>query len=181
MAAASRIYSPAESTLLIMFIGTNDVTYIVNGTGSVAQETSCLSAKLNTLHDLGFKRFLMVENINLQDCPQLANIKNTTSVVQANNEQQATLFDQLTQKWNDGTQIDIFPAYNLFKSFYDHPNQYGFNNVNQGCNTCSDPEKYLWANALHPSSRAFHIFAKKVVRFTQGVRGAKLIDGAEGV
>lgn len=164
-----------------MFIGTNDVTYIVNGTGSVAKETNCLSSKLNTLHNLGFKHFLMIQNINLQDCPQLAKTQNTSSVVNTNNEQQSKLFKQLTQKWNDKSSIEIFPAYDLFKSFYDHPSQYGFTNVNQGCNDCTNPGKYLWANALHPSSRAFHIFAKKVVKFTKGVRGQELISGAEGV
>lgn len=179
--AAAHIYTTAESTLLIMFIGTNDVTYIVNGTGSVTQETQCISKKLNDLHNLGFKRFLMVQNINLQDCPQLANTKNTSSVVNQNNEQQTKLFSQLTDQWNDGTSIDIFPAYDLFSAFYDHPSEYGFENVDQGCNACTNPDKYLWANALHPSSRAFHIFAKKVVKFTNGVRGQELINGAEGV
>lgn len=168
-----------------MFIGTNDVTFMDNGTGSVQQETACIRKRLNKLHDVGFQRFLMIENINLQDCPLLNTTRyrdNTTRFVHQNNKQQASLFQQLTSEWNDGSRIDVFPAYRLFSAFYNHPSSYGFTNVDGSCNDCKNPGEYLWANSLHPSSRAFHIFARKVVRYlSEGARGKDLIRGAEGL
>ena len=181
----SRIKTDPETTLAVLFIGTNDVQYMLDGTGGPTNETGCIEERFTELHTLGFRRFLLVENINLQDAPMFIPKANATrALVLQNNKQQAALADKLRSRWEKDagkTTIDIFPAYALFKNMYDKFRAYGFTYTTQ-CGSCTNPDDHLFFDAVHPSSRAFHIFARKVVRFLRdGARGSDLIDGTEGV
>ncbi|PWN93465.1 hypothetical protein FA10DRAFT_290661 [Acaromyces ingoldii] len=184
-APAGKIYTNASTTVLALFIGTNDVTIINNGTGNVRQETACVKRRLEKLHDLGFRRFLVFENIKLQDAPLLntPDQRRRTKVhVRQDNQEQARLFTELNLAWkHDGSHIETFPAFALFERFHDRNSEYGFTVVDEPCGACKNPDEHLWYDALHPSSRAFHILARKVVRFLGGARGEHLLRGSEGL
>lgn len=179
----STIYSPSESTLLVNHVGINDATLINSGTGTIEEDIDCFRTRLNAFHDLGFRRFLMIEILNLENTPLYAKKPGTIgSIVKQINAKQAQLFEQLKEEWNDESQIEIFPAFELFQTMYKNPKDYGFQIVNQSCNgNCQKLSNYLWNDDLHTSDRAMHIFAKKIVRFTNGVHGQELIKGAEGL
>lgn len=151
------IYSNASTTVLALFVGTNDVRVINNGTGSVHEETACIKRRIETLYSLGFRRFFVFENIKLQDTPQLKSLhqqKATARHVRQNNEQQAHLFQELNEAWEEG-HIDTFPTFALFERFYDRKSEYGFTNVIEPCGNCTNPDEHLWFDGEWLCSRPF--------------------------
>lgn len=145
-APVHHIYSNPATTVLALFIGTNDVTIINNGTGTVREETACIKRRLEKLHSLGFRRFLVFENIKLQDTPLIKSLhqqRATARHVRQDIEQQAHLFKHLNEVWKEG-HIETFPTFALFERFYDHKSEYGFTFVNEPCGDCKNPDDHLW-------------------------------------
>ncbi|KAN0061542.1 hypothetical protein ACQY0O_006389 [Thecaphora frezii] len=189
-AAASKIQTDPNSSWVAIFIGTNDISFY-NTASDVEKETSCLERRLTTLHDFGYRKFLLLENINLQVTPNYAPDgkpdEKIKSYVEGNRASQAKLAKKLNKHWKkDGSEVLIFPTYDLFSRMYEHPKEYNMTTVKVPCSvtqgktttTCTDPENYLWANALHPGFHADRILAAKVVRFLEdGARGHNLISG----
>ena len=103
-----------------VFIGTNDVGFYddVDLDDPVAAEGDCIRRRLTQLHDFGYRRMLLLENINLENVPlySVGAVPNATiqAFVTGNNKLQASIVRELNKKWkHDGTKIEIFPTYEL--------------------------------------------------------------------
>lgn len=88
------------------------------GLNPVAVEGDCIKRRLTALHDFGYRRILLFENINLGNLPMYSeNGQENTQVqgfAQGNNRFQADLVRQLNAQWAaDGTEILIFPTFDL--------------------------------------------------------------------
>ncbi|SPO40797.1 uncharacterized protein PSFLO_06279 [Pseudozyma flocculosa] len=187
-----KIQTDPATTWAAIFIGTNDISFY-NSTADVAKETDCLERRIQTLHDFGHRKFLILENINLEYVPTYSTngVVNKTiqSYTSGNRKSQAQLAEKLNKKWqSDGTEVLTFPTFELFSRMYNNPREYGMEYVKVPCVTgtgnntvtCSHPTKYLWWNDLHPSFHAEQILAAKVVKFLEeGARGEDLLAGPQ--
>lgn len=158
--AVPPIGKPDDKTDVALFlIGTNDVIRLAskkrglggafpfNSKTTVASETACIRAHIELLHELGLRRFILVENTPLQNTPAFRLLNATAEgayYTQANNKDQKELVQQLNVKWKGSASIDIFPAYALFNAFYSQPKQYGLTDVNTPCNHSAACSTALW-------------------------------------
>ncbi|CEH17000.1 SGNH hydrolase-type esterase domain [Ceraceosorus bombacis] len=186
----------AKADVALFLIGTNDVIRLAskkrgigglfpyNSKTTVASETACIRARIELLHELGLRRFILIENTPLQNTPVFRQLNATAEgakYTQANNGEQKKLANDLNAQWKGNAVIDIFPAYALFDAYYRKPEEYGITNVDTPCNHTAACTTSLWQDTLHPAPRPWKIFARKLVRFVAGVRGDALIKGDEGV
>ncbi len=182
----------ARSSVFAIYIGTNDIAYFLTDlvesspsvqsankprNGNFLEVSNCVLSRLDTLHSLGMKRFVLLEDIPLQDTALYGNSAGSKTFVETmvltDNKLRSLLSEKLSSRWKDDSTIDIFPTYDFFQSIYAHPASYGFDRVGT-----YDPQRDYFFDPLHPSDGANKILAKKMERFLlDGARGSQLING----
>jgi hypothetical protein len=124
------IYNPA-TTIAAIYIGTNDLSYFLSDlseadpnvksntprNGNFLELSDCVLARLDELHSLGLKRFIILQNVPLQEFPLYGNAVGSKTFVETavltNNKLQGLMAQNIVSKWHDGSTIDIFPTYDL--------------------------------------------------------------------
>ncbi|KAF8523199.1 hypothetical protein JB92DRAFT_3110169 [Gautieria morchelliformis] len=187
-----------EQTVAAIFIGTNDLGFFLqvfrdNETTDIlpqgvqiTNEADCVVKQVQSLYQLGLRRFLVFQAIPLQDVAMYsADVVNgvpqpgaflsafMTQVVSANNALQALQLQDL-QKSLHGSDIQIFPTFDFYAQRVANPKAFlGPNGTSTGfCNTnlgpCPDPQDFLFWDSLHPGLVANNQLAAAVVAFLNG-------------
>lgn len=162
--------------------------------GDILDYIGCIFGRFGQLYEFGYRKFVLIEMIPLELTPQYNHeqvVDEKTGVVPFGLPtviQQATLSANFLYKYKakdfeedfSGAKVEIFPAHELFRRFYFHKEEYGFENVNTACTNCTlSPDENLWADELHPSARASRLLSVKLSRFLKGDRGEALLRGQE--
>ncbi|KAL9937701.1 hypothetical protein V8E36_003246 [Tilletia maclaganii] len=170
------------TTVATLLVGGNDLALIqakawgtlpsyATSNGDIDQNAGCIKTKLDQMHSVGFRRFVLFElpPINygelLGDTPDHA--ASTAKLIARRNALTKQYAQDLVRQWNDGSTISIFPSVKLFTPMVTLHPSFGFK-IGKGkyCGSiCSNPFDYAWADHLHVSYRAFYLMANAFVRF----------------
>lgn len=129
--------------------------YVFPG-ATVENETRCIRKRLQTLHQQGFRRIVLVSNTPVQYAPDVVSMGGKATELaqkysEANNEQQAAVVKDLVEQFNAHvpagklkTTIDIFPAYDLFDRVHRSGAEYGFTDTTTPCKGLPSCDGYFW-------------------------------------
>lgn len=175
-------------------LNTHYMQYYKLPTGSILSYLDCVFDRFEQLYNLGYRKFVLFEMIPLGLTPEM----NPARSVNPQNGavpfgiplviQQMVLTTNYIypikakefEQSHKGAKIQIFPTHELFRRFYFHPQEYGFNNTQTVCANCTfSPEGDLWADDLHFSTHAARLIARKLARFFKGARGDDLLRGED--
>ncbi|KAE8260255.1 hypothetical protein A4X09_0g7778, partial [Tilletia walkeri] len=173
---------PPNTTVATLLIGGNDLAIIqqkawgtlpsyASSKGTIDDTATCVKSKLDAMHKLGFRRFVLFELPPIDKGQMLGSTPDHAASTFDKIARRNTLAKQyaadLVKQWNDGSTISIFPTVKLLTPMVSLNSAYEFK-YGQGkyCNaTCPDPYSYAWADGLHVSFRAFELLANAFVRF----------------
>ncbi|CAO1625349.1 unnamed protein product [Parajaminaea phylloscopi] len=165
--------------------------------GTVLDYLGCIFGRFDQLYALGYRRLVLLELLPLELTP-FYNPNNvlhpdrgvTYDGIPAVMQQMVLLVNALYphrvrefEAGHQGARIEIFPTHELFRRFYYHGAEYGFNNVTGYRHGLREdevaPQDYLWANPLHFGPLASKILGHKIGRFLAGARGDDLLRRTE--
>ncbi|KAK0520715.1 hypothetical protein OC835_007122 [Tilletia horrida] len=169
------------TTVATLLVGGNDLALIqakawgtlpsyAKSTGSIQDNAMCIKSKLNALHKLGFRRFLLFELPPIDkgqmvgDTP--AHAASTAQLIATRNSLAAQYSQDLVKQWNDNSTVTIFPTVKLLTPMVELNPAFKFKYAKGTyCNAvCGNPFDYAWADDLHVSFRAFTLMAYAVVK-----------------
>ncbi|KAE8267343.1 hypothetical protein A4X09_0g5008 [Tilletia walkeri] len=171
-----------NTTVATLLIGGNDIILmqkkawgtlppVAFSNGSIEGTSLCIKSKLDMMHSLGFRRFVLFEMPPIDKSQRLGSTPehaaSTAALVKISNEQTKQHSTELLEKWNDGSTISIFPTVKLVEPMVELNSAYEFKHGRGNyCNlTCRDPFSYVWTDDIHLSTRAFQLLANAFVRF----------------
>ncbi|CAG8694547.1 Carbohydrate Esterase Family 16 protein [Gigaspora rosea] len=133
------------------------------------------------LTSTGARKFLLLNMPPINRAPQYINYTNITilqNLIEAHN----ILLNQTVNdiRKTNRIQAGVFDVWGLIESFTQNPQQYGFSNVIDSCiqhnsnNTCQNPDKYLWWDAIHPTTKVHSLLAAEIIVYLKSPNGSCL-------
>ncbi|KAI0743996.1 hypothetical protein C8Q80DRAFT_1184464 [Daedaleopsis nitida] len=167
--AHQKLLLDSASTVVIMWVGTNDVginNFVTNDQAadvSLADVADCQLDTIRRLHALGMRRFVLNSLIPLQLTKLYADSDDRTiyypaphngtawhrsmyNLVRSLNRMLLDGANVLNAQWRGDGRVSWFDTYDFFQEMYDHPTRY-FNgsipaNVTGHCHQCPDPDDW---------------------------------------
>ncbi|TKY71787.1 GDSL esterase/lipase [Spatholobus suberectus] len=182
-----------RNALYIISMGTNDFlqNYFLEPTRpkqfSLQEfETFLLSRfskDIEAMHRMGAKRLIVVGVLPLGCVPLVKTIRNQESCVKPLNDVAYSFNAKLLQQLNNlktkvGLQAALVDVYGMIQNAVTNPKKYGFIEGSKGCvgtgtveygdsckgaSTCSDPDKYVFWDAVHPTQKMYKIIADEAI------------------
>ncbi|KAB8314729.1 SGNH/GDSL hydrolase family protein [Tolypothrix campylonemoides VB511288] len=157
------------NALYVLWAGAND--YLHGTTTNPTQLSENLSRAVQSLSKAGAKKILVA---NLPDLGKLPGTSNNSyssalsSLTVAHNLSLAKSLDVLKQELGSDTQIIELDVYSLYHQAITDPAKFGLTNVTSAClnnaASCSNPNKFLFWDGIHPTTAAHQILAKTALR-----------------
>jgi len=194
-------YRP-ENTLFLMFAGSND---FINYGRTPEAANQAMQDSLAALITAGAKRVMVVNLPDVSRTPAFLQRSDTAYVagqVKVYNALLQRTVQALQNQYGAALQIELFDTHALFDDLLSHPAAYGFDEVQHACLSdvsasalsyasakvpspnCVDPGRYVFWDALHPTTRTHEWMAQRVTAFVRQ-RFAALMPtrllGREGV
>lgn len=148
--------------LYVIWAGANDY---LQGVSSATLPVENISRAIASLADVGAKKILVA---NLPDLGQLpttrttANSARLSALTQAHNQGLRRSL-KVSQQHSD-VQIATLDANTLYREAIANPAAFGFTNVISPClaglSTCGSPDKFLFWDGIHPTTKAHHILGE---------------------
>jgi thermolabile hemolysin len=152
------------NALYIVWAGAND--YLGDRVTDPNVPTSNLETAINSLTGFGAKNILVANLPDLGSLPgtnttPFANSLNAISA--AHNLNLESRINRLQANLGSDVNLISFDVNTLFKQVIDNPQDFGFTNVTNSCLTevsvCSNPNEYLFWDAIHPTTVGHQIIA----------------------
>ncbi|QDQ27141.1 SGNH/GDSL hydrolase family protein [Chitinimonas arctica] len=177
-------YRP-ENTLFTVMVGGND---FVNYNRSVDQVIAGEKVALQNMLNAGARNILLLKLPDVSRAPVFkyrteADRNATHGRVLDFNNRLAELASSLEAQYGGSAKIRVFDTYGLFNSVISNPSQYGVTNTADSClnigsdsslaylsaqtprSGCTNPDTYLFWDALHPTTHTHKVLAEKVGAF----------------
>ncbi len=142
-----------------------------NGTPTTLSAIPALAADnirgtVETLIASGASNFLVVNSPNLGKLPLFVGTSQAPVVAAVSAEYNALLASRMAAVASANPQVNIslYSLEDRINDFIANPAQYGFDNVTEACfsgtTVCPDPDRYLFWDAVHPTTRAHGLIAQ---------------------
>jgi thermolabile hemolysin len=173
--ALAQVYSYTKSQpklnpngLYILWAGANDYLFGVTNTNSAIAN---LSNAVQSLLTAGAKTVLVANLPDLGKIPATYNTFNSSTLSAATNLHNLELtksIASLQQKFSTGNKIIQLDVNYLYREAIAQPAKFGLTNVTSSClsnlATCSDPDKFLFWDGIHPTTAAHRILADAALK-----------------
>jgi thermolabile hemolysin len=177
-------YDPGR-TLFTVLVGGNDLIYFDTPVDEILEKER---STLQVLIDGGAKNILVMNLPDVSRAPIFrlkSGAPDVATKVQQINRGLAAIVADLQQQHGDALDIHVFDTNVLFEHLFDDPGAYGFQNATQSCldidgkgvsnfmehhawrATCKDPNKFVFWDILHPTTRTHRILADGVASFVR--------------
>ncbi|XP_030528933.1 GDSL esterase/lipase At5g45950 [Rhodamnia argentea] len=144
---------------------------------------SCMSRDIQEMHRLGARRLVIVGIPPLGCLPLVKTLMDTATCHQDYNKISSS-FNSLTRRRLDslrkskGLKTAFVDAYAIIQDAINRPGRYGLTETTKGCcgtgtveygesckglTTCSEPEKYVFWDAVHPTEKMYKILALEAI------------------
>lgn len=153
-----------QNALYVVWAGAND--YLGGGVTDPRVPVNNLATAINSLAGVGAKNILVV---NLPDLGQLPGTRNNPSaslldnLSSAHNVALANTINQLETTLDSDVNLISFDVNSLFSQAINSPQDFNFENAKDSCLTgitvCSNPDRYLFWDAIHPTTFGHQIIA----------------------
>ncbi len=157
------------NALYVLWAGAND--YLHGATTNPKVLSDSLSTAIQSLSKAGAKKILVA---NLPDLGKLPSTNNSSyssalsSLTAAHNLSLAKSLNVLKQELGSDTQIIELDVYSLYQQAITDPAKFGLTNVTSAClnnaASCSNPNKFLFWDGIHPTTAAHQILAKTALK-----------------
>jgi len=181
-AAASPAFDPSTSLFYVSAFP-NDVFYFLNsgmsagtytganGTPTTLDDVPVLAAAnirgtVETLIAAGAKHLLVANSPDLSKVPFFLGTPGAPDIARISQDYNTLLATAMAAVASANPQVDIvlYPLDQTINAFIANPASFGFDNVTQACfnnvSVCSDPSRYLFWDAVHPTTRAHGLIAQ---------------------
>lgn len=196
-ATANPVFDPG-TTLFYVSAFPNDVFYYLNtgnsagtytganGTPTTLVAVPALAAAnirgtVETLIASGARNFLVVNSPDLSKLPFFVGTPQAPVIAGISDAYNTLLAAEIAAvaSANPQVNIDFYSLDKTINHFIAHPAEFGFDNVTQACfsgtTVCPDPDRYLFWDAVHPTTRAHGLIAQG---FYNSVPGPLPVCGA---
>uniref|UniRef100_A0A5B7BI59 GDSL esterase/lipase n=1 Tax=Davidia involucrata TaxID=16924 RepID=A0A5B7BI59_DAVIN len=149
---------------------------------------SCLSRDIKAMHRLGARRLIVVGVPPFGCMPLVKTLKDASKCDEGSNKVALSFNSKIKQMLATlGVSLGIKNAYvdiyNIILSAIQNPKRYGFTETSKGCcgsgaieygdtcrglSTCTDPTKYIFWDAVHPTQQMYKIIAEKALESLSG-------------
>ncbi|KAF3999275.1 SGNH/GDSL hydrolase family protein [Glaciimonas immobilis] len=175
-------YQP-QHTLFTLLIGANDLIFYKRSVDEVIDGTS---KALQNLIYFGARNILLLNLPNVARTPifkyKTKGPKVAAQVIDLNTRLTA-LVASLREQYGDSLHIQLFDTYALFNALLENPEKYKIDNITQSCldinsasNTiflekhrarseCTHPDRFIFWDALHPTSHTHKVLADAITQF----------------
>lgn len=161
-----------DNALYIVWAGAND--YLGGGITDPTIPLNNLATAVTSLANFGAKNILVV---NLPDLGRLPGTNNTpfatplNTISQAHNFGLATTLNQLQTNLGSNVNLISFDVNALFNQAINNPQDFSFTNVTESCLVgiivCSNPDEYLFWDAIHPTTVGHQFIASSAYETLQ--------------
>ncbi|KAF8032142.1 hypothetical protein BT93_D1154 [Corymbia citriodora subsp. variegata] len=178
-----------NNAVFIMSMGTNDFlqNYFLDPTRPKQYSLraylnfliACVSRDIQEMHRLGARRVIIVGIPPLGCMPLVKTLMDTTTCYQAYNKISFSFNSLIRRKLDSlgksmGLKTSFVDAYAVVLDAINHPHRYGLTETSKGCcgtgameygdsckglTTCSEPGKYVFWDAVHPTEKMYKIVA----------------------
>ncbi|KAI6703680.1 hypothetical protein NL676_012816 [Syzygium grande] len=182
-----------NNAVFIMSMGTNDFlqNYYLDPTRPKQYSlqayltflSSCMSRDIQEMHRLGARRLVIVGVPPLGCMPLVKTLMDTKTCYQDYNKISFSFNFLIRRKLDSlrksiGLKTSFVDAYAVIQDAINRPNRYGLTETSKGCcgtgtveygdtckglTTCSEPEKYVFWDAVHPTEKMYKIVALKAI------------------
>ncbi|MDZ8056449.1 MAG: SGNH/GDSL hydrolase family protein [Aulosira sp. ZfuVER01] len=173
--ALAQVYSYTKSqqklnpnALYILWAGANDYLYGATNTSSAIAN---LSNAVQSLLTAGAKTVMVANLPDLGKIPatySTFNSSNLSAVTNLHNLELAKSIDSLQQRFGFGNKIIQLDVNSLYREAISNPAKFDFTNVTSSClsnvTTCSNPDKFLFWDGIHPTTAAHRILADAALK-----------------
>ncbi|MBW4607678.1 MAG: SGNH/GDSL hydrolase family protein [Hassallia sp. WJT32-NPBG1] len=156
------------NALYVLWAGANDYLY---GTSNSTMPIENLSKAIQLLSTRGAKKILVANIPDLGKLPSTRYTANSNSLSQsaiAHNQSLAKSFEVLNDKLGHDTQIIELDVNSLYREAITEPAKFGFTNVTNAClnnvAVCDNPDKFLFWDAIHPTTAGHRILAEAALK-----------------
>jgi phospholipase/lecithinase/hemolysin len=156
------------NALYIVWAGANDYLFGATNTNSAIAN---LSNAVQSLLTAGAKTVLVANLPDLGKIPATYSTFNSSSlsaVTNLHNLELTKSIDSLQQKFGSGNQIIQLDVNSLYREAISNPAKFDFTNVTSSClsniATCSNPDKFLFWDGIHPTTAAHRILADAALK-----------------
>ena len=157
------------NALYVLWAGAND--YLHGATTNSTLSSENLSRAVQFLSKAGAKKILVANLPDLGKLPSTSNSSYSTalsSLSVAHNLSLTKSLDVLKQELGSDTQIIKLDVYSLYQQAITEPAKFGLTNVTSAClnnaASCSNANKFLFWDGIHPTTAAHQILAKTALR-----------------
>ncbi|WP_258170716.1 SGNH/GDSL hydrolase family protein [Burkholderia cepacia] len=174
-----------ENTLFAVFVGGND---FVNYGRTSEQAANAVHESIDKLASLGARRILILALPDVSRAPLFRTRGDSVHVANLVMDYNARLVDivgTLRSRYGSTLRIEVFDTYSLFKDLFNRPAAYGFENATRACldigkpsalsyltvqipsADCRDPSRFVFWDALHPTTRTHALLAEQLASFVR--------------
>ncbi|BFG27864.1 hypothetical protein CerSpe_141380 [Prunus speciosa] len=183
-----------RTAVFVMSMGTNDFLqdYYLDPTRPkqfTVEEyqnylVSCMANAIQKMHRLGGTRLAVVGVPPLGCMPLVKKIMDTTTCAENYNKLASSLNSKIQEKLEaisttSRMKIAFVDAYGIIQNAINNPALYGLSETSKGCcgtgtiefgdscrglETCTDPEKYVFWDAVHPTEKMYEILAEEAIK-----------------
>ncbi|HTI19025.1 MAG TPA: SGNH/GDSL hydrolase family protein [Trinickia sp.] len=173
----------AQNTLFLVFIGAND---LMNAGRTARQSAASVRESLIKLADAGATHILLLNLPDLTRAPAFL-LRHDAEAIAAQvaiyNRQLARLVEEMRSRYGASLRLELFDTHAVFDDLFNHPQDYGFENMEDACldiqshsalaylsahapsPACRDPGGFVFWDTVHPTTATHRVVAEKVAAF----------------
>lgn len=183
----------ADNTLFLMLIGANDLISVGR---TAVQSASTVRESLVKLVDAGARHIVLLNLPDVTRTPSFRMRNDGAAIavqVTIYNRLLSEIAEELRSRYGAALRLELFDTHALFNELLDNPEPYGIDNTTDACldirtpsvlvylsphapaPACSDPERYLFWDALHPTMKTHRLLAQKLAAYLQSRYADRLL------